>query len=198
MGLCCLIFACHNLCACLCGCGAKFFDLQFPTMKFQSLRNISVVFAAALVLLSPRVWADADVSGGGALFEKMPIYWSPKARTPLREVYHDLILLRKQYAALINSRVDWLHNSDEARLLTFLRADDKDKLLIVINFSNNPFNGMVDLKSADGFKPVEIAGLQSSDSGPLPKLHLNGFEWRIYHRSPMLIHPVADLATGKD
>ena len=117
MGLCCLIFACPNLCACLCGCGAEFFDLQFPTMKFQSLRNISVVFAAALVLLSLRAWADADVSGGGALFEKLPVYWSPK---------------------------------------------------------NRPLTGNVDLKSVDGF------------------------EWRIYHRSPILIHPMAGPAIDKD
>jgi glycosidase len=141
---------------------------------------------------------DATESGGGALFEKRPIDWSPKDRPPLREVYHALILLRKQYAALINSRVDWLHNSDDARLLTFLRTDDKDELLIVFNFSNNPFNGTVDLKSVDGFKPVEIAGLQSSDSGPLPKIHLNGFEWRIYHRSSILIRRMACLAADKD
>ena len=110
-------------------------------MKFQSLRNISVVFAAALVLLSPRVWADADVSGGGALFEKMPIYWSPKDR---------------------------------------------------------PLTGRLDLKSVDGFKLVEISGMQNPDSSPLPKIHLNGFEWRIYHRSSILIHPMAGPATVKD
>jgi hypothetical protein len=110
-------------------------------MKFQSLRNISVVFAAALILLSPRVRADADVSGGGALFEKLPIYRSPKDR---------------------------------------------------------PLTGKVDLKSVDGFKLVEISGMQNSDSSLLPKIHLNDFEWRIYHRSFILIHPMAGLAADKD
>src|SRR5271167_3310071 len=42
---------------------AKFFDLPFSTMKFQLLRKITVTFAAALVLVSLRVRAGADVSG---------------------------------------------------------------------------------------------------------------------------------------
>ena len=125
---------------------------------------------------------DATESGDPALFDKLNIFWHPKGRPQLRSIYHDLIQLRNQYAALRNSRVDWLHNSDETRLVTFLRADDKDELLIIINFSNRPLTGKVDLKNVDGFVPVEISGVQSSNGGPLPMFHLNGFEWRIYHR----------------
>jgi cyclomaltodextrinase len=133
---------------------------------------------------------DATESGGGALFDRLPVFWSPNDRPPLRRIYHDLIQLRHQYAALCNSRVDWLHNSDETSLVTFLRADDRDELLVVINFSNRPITGSVDLKNVDGFVPVKISGVRSSDGGPLPVLHLNGFEWRIYHRASTLLHPV--------
>ena len=94
--------------------------------------------------------------------------------------------------------MDWLDNSDETRLLTFLRADDKDELLVVINFSNRPLTGRVDLKNVDGFVPVNISGVQSSDAGPVPIFHLNGFEWRIYHRASNSSHPVAGLAADKD
>lgn len=125
---------------------------------------------------------DATESGDPALFEKLNIFWHPKGRPQLRSIYHDLIQLRYQYAALRNSRVDWLHNSDGTKLVTFLRADDKDELLVVINFSNRPLTGKVDLENVAGFAPVEISGLQSSNGGPLPVFHLNGFEWRIYHR----------------
>jgi len=79
--------------------------------------------------------------------------------------------------------VNWLHNSDETKLVTFLRSDDQDELLVTINFSNRPLTGKVDMKNADGFAPVEISGVQGSDGGPLPAFHLNGFEWRIYHRA---------------
>jgi glycosidase len=133
---------------------------------------------------------DASETGGGALFDRLPVFWSPNDRPPLRRIYHDLIQLRHQYAALCNSDVDWLHNSDETSLVTFLRADDRDELLVVINFSNRPITGRVDLKNVDGFVPVKISGVRSSDGGPLPVLHLNGFEWRIYHRASTLLHPV--------
>ena len=126
---------------------------------------------------------DATESGDPALFDKLNIFWRPKERPPLRSIYHDLIQLRVQYAALRSSRVDWLPNSDENNLVTFLRADDKDELLVVINFSNRPLTGKVDVKNVDGFVPVEISGVQSSNGGPLPMFHLDGFEWRIYHRT---------------
>ena len=47
---------------------------------------------------------DATESGDPALFEKLTIFWHPKERPPLRRIYHDLIRLRKQYAALRNSQ----------------------------------------------------------------------------------------------
>ena len=128
---------------------------------------------------------DATESGDPALFDKQNICWHPhqSERPPLRAIYHDLIQLRHQYAALRTSRLDWLHNSDETKLVTFLRGDDKDQLLVAINFSNRPLAGRVDLKDAAGFTPVKISGLQNSDNSALPSLHLNGFEWRIYHRA---------------
>jgi len=30
---------------------------------------------------------------------------------------------------------------------------------------------------------VKISGTDDSGGGPLPTFHLNGFEWRIYHRA---------------
>jgi glycosidase len=126
---------------------------------------------------------DATESGDPALFDKLNIFWQPKERPQLRGIYHDLIQLRHQYAALRNSRVDWRHNSDETSLVTYLRADDKDQLLVVINFSNRPLTGKVDLKDVDGFAPVKISGLENSGGGQLPAVQLNGFEWRIYHRA---------------
>ena len=81
---------------------------------------------------------DTAESSGGALFEKRTISWQPKERPELRSTFHDLIQLRHQYAALRNTSVDWLHNSDETNLVTFMRDDDKDELLVVINFSDHP------------------------------------------------------------
>ncbi len=141
---------------------------------------------------------DTNQSDGGALFDKRNISWKPKDHPELRSIYHNLIQLRRQYAALRNSRVDWLHNSDETNLVTFLRADDKDELLVVINFSDHPVTGKVDLKNADGFAPMEISGLPGYQGGPLPTIHLNQYEWRIYHRPSILLRSVASLAPDKN
>src|SRR5207245_7707010 len=64
---------------------------------------------------------DATESGDPALFEKLPVFWRPKDRPPLRDIYRDLIKLRKEYAAFRNDDVIWLRNSDEADLVTLMR-----------------------------------------------------------------------------
>ena len=130
---------------------------------------------------------DATESGDPALFDKLNIFWNPKERPQLRGIYHDLIQLRKQYAALRTSNVEWLRNSDESKLVTYLRADNKDEFLVVINLSNRPLIGKVDLKNPAGFSAVKISGAEDSGGGPLPVFHLNGFEWRIYHRVPATV-----------
>jgi cyclomaltodextrinase / maltogenic alpha-amylase / neopullulanase len=142
--------------------------------------------------------ADTNETEGDALFAKQDISWRAMNHPELRGIYHDLIQLRHRYPALCNSRVDWLHNSEESGLLTFLRADDQDQLLIVINCSRRPLAGRVDLKNADGFVPVKISDLQSSDDGPLPAFQLKGFEWRIYHRPADSAHPGSAVTAKRD
>jgi cyclomaltodextrinase / maltogenic alpha-amylase / neopullulanase len=126
---------------------------------------------------------DATESGDPALFEKLPIFWHPKERPPLRKIYQSLIRLRQQHPAFCNDRVTWLTNSDRDNVVTLLRADDKDEFVAVINFCNRPQSGSVDVPHADEFKPLRISGLQDPPPDALPSFRLGGFDWRIYHRS---------------
>jgi glycosidase len=126
---------------------------------------------------------DATESGDPALFDKLTIFWHPKERPPLRGIYRDLIQLRKQYPAFRSDRVVWLHNSDESNLVTFVRPDDVDEFAVVVNLSNRPVAGWVELKNPEEFKPVRILGTTDAPIGTLPVFRLNGFEWRIYHRA---------------
>lgn len=128
---------------------------------------------------------DATESADPALFDKFTICWQPhqSERPQFRSIYHDLIQLRKQNAAFRSPEVQWLHNSSEAALVTYLRASDKDEFLVAINFSNRPLDSQVNLKDVAGFVPVRISGQKSSENNRLPALHLNGFEWRIYRRA---------------
>src|SRR5207244_570919 len=110
-------------------------------------------------------------------------FWHPKDRPPLRDIYKELIRLRKQYAAFRNDRVVWLRNSDDANLVTLMRLDAKDEFVIVINFSNRPVVGWTEVMHDQEFKPVKISGMPDPSTPGLPLFRLSGFEWRIYHRT---------------
>lgn len=126
---------------------------------------------------------DATESGDPALFEKLPVFWNPKGRPALRDIYRDLIRLRKDNAAFRNDRVVWLHNSDEANLVTLMRADEKSEFVTVINFSNRPITGWLEVMHDQDFKPVTIKGMAEAPSNGFPLFRLGGFEWRMYRRS---------------
>jgi cyclomaltodextrinase len=126
---------------------------------------------------------DATESGDPALFEKLPIFWQPKERPPLRQIYRDLIRLRQQYAPFRSDRLIWLRNSDEANLVSFMRLDERDEFVVVINFSNRPVIGWVEVMHSHEFQPVKIAGMPEISMSGFPLFRLNGFEWRIYHRA---------------
>ena len=126
---------------------------------------------------------DATESGDPALFEKLTIFWDPKDRPPLRRIYRSLIDLRKKYPCFENHQVTWLHNSDENDVVSFMRSDDTNEFVVVINFSNRPISGRVEISDSSDFTPVRISGMPDGRADGLPVFHLDGFGWRIYHRS---------------
>jgi len=141
---------------------------------------------------------DATESGDPALFEKLPIFWSPKERPPLRQIYRGLIGLRKEYAPFRNGRVLWLHNSNEGSLVTFKRADGTNEFVVVINFSNRPSQGKVEVENGPEFKPVRISGLPQAPNQDFPSVHLAGFDWRIYQRNvPSVAHAAAGASSAQ-
>lgn len=126
---------------------------------------------------------DATESADPALFEKMPVFWQPGGRSPLRAIYRDLIKLRKQHEAFLNNDVVWLTNSAPDNVISFLRQDAKDEYLVLINLSSRRVAASVELPHADGFEPVKITGRADPLDIVLPNFHLNGFGWFIYHRA---------------
>jgi glycosidase len=127
---------------------------------------------------------DATESGDPALFDKLTICWHPKERPELRAIYHSLIQLRKDNPAFRTAAVNWLKNSDESRIISFTRGDAHDEFLVIINFSNRPVNGTLDVLNAAEFKPVTISGVDNhTGAGDLPRFQLGGFGWQIWHRA---------------
>jgi len=126
---------------------------------------------------------DATESGDPALFEKMPVFWKPKERPPLRNIYHDLIQLRKKHSAFQNDTVIWLRNTDAANVVTFMRLDAKDEFVIVINFSSRRTTASVEVLSPEEFQLVRLPSTSELTPPSFPQFDLNGYEWRIFHRN---------------
>jgi cyclomaltodextrinase len=125
---------------------------------------------------------DATESTDPALFEKMPVFWHPGGRPPLRDIYRDLIKLRKQYPAFYNGDVLWLQNTAPGEIVSFLRQDAKDEFLVLINLSSRRVTGSVELPNEKGFEPVNITGMTKPVDTLLPDFGLAGYGWLICHR----------------
>jgi glycosidase len=126
---------------------------------------------------------DATESGDPAMFEKMPVFWHPGGRPPLRDIYRELIKLRKQHAAFCNEDVVWVQNSAPGEVASFLRRDAKEEFLVLINLSSRRTAGSVELLTATGFDAVKIGGMPEPLDTPLPDFRLGGYGWFIYHRT---------------
>ncbi len=92
---------------------------------------------------------DTAESGAPALFEKLPILWQIGERRPeFPRFYQEMIALRRSSDALRNGSMEWLRNSDEARVVTYLRRARNEEMLVAINLSNRPFVGFVEAATA--------------------------------------------------
>ncbi|HEX8889042.1 MAG TPA: alpha-amylase family glycosyl hydrolase [Pyrinomonadaceae bacterium] len=106
---------------------------------------------------------DTAESGDPALFERLQIFWPIAKRRPeFPRFYKEMIALRKSSEALRRGDVEWLHNSDESRVVTYARRAGDEEVLVAINFSNQPFMGFVE---ASG---VGVADVTPDVQPPLP------------------------------
>lgn len=139
---------------------------------------------------------DTAESGAPALFEKLPIFWGIAERRPeFPRFYAQLIAIRKSSAALRGGALEWLHNSDEARVVTYLRRAGDEEVLVAINLTNRPFVGMLETGGTVGFTEITPdVGLPLPPDAPaperasrvrpvgLPALALEAWGYRIFRR----------------
>ena len=103
--------------------------------------------------------------------------------------------LRRSSNALRRGSLDWLSNSDESRVLTFMRRIKGEEVLVAINVSNRPFTGSVNLGKAGTFvdvTPDVDPPLPPDAPAPeraarkrvvnLPTLSLDAWGYRIFRR----------------
>jgi len=139
---------------------------------------------------------DTTESGAPALFEKLPIFWSIAERRPeFPRFYKQIMDLRRSSNALRRGSLEWLENSGDTRVLTYLRRTNDEEMLIAINLSSRTFVGSVKVASGKGFIDVtpDVAAPLPPDSPPpkqaakkpivdLPALSLGAWGYRIFRR----------------
>ena len=124
---------------------------------------------------------DVTESGAPALFERMPVFWQGVERRPeFATFYRAIIPLRRGHAALRQGATQWLHNSGEDRVVTFVRRDEREEFLVVINLSNRPFAGTVEAGGA-GFAEL-TPGADASRAVGLPAIALDAWGVRLFRR----------------
>ncbi len=139
---------------------------------------------------------DTAESGAPALFEKLPILWQIAERRPeFPRFYKQMIALRKSSEAIRRGEMQWLRNSDEARVVTFSRRFADEEILVAINFSNQPFVGTVEVGGAtfadvtpdvqpplppDAPAPQRMARTRTTG---LPAIALDSWGFRIFRRA---------------
>jgi glycosidase len=140
---------------------------------------------------------DTTESGAPALFERLPIFWKIAERRPeFPRFYKQIIELRRQSLALRRGAVEWLRNSDEARVVSYLRREGAEEIVVAINFSNRPFEGTLEAPGGAGFADVtpDVAPPLPPDApapvhkpraraGTLPALTLDAWGYRIFRRT---------------
>jgi glycosidase len=98
---------------------------------------------------------DTTESGAPALFEKLPIFWPIVERRPeFPRFYKQIIAIRQQHEALREGTMQWLRNSDEARIVSYARRTKDEEILVVINFSNRRFVGSIEVANGQSFQDI--------------------------------------------
>jgi cyclomaltodextrinase len=122
---------------------------------------------------------DTTESGFPALFEKMPVFWDAAVRRPeFPKFYKSMISLRKNSVALRRGDLSWLKNSDENRVLTFIRKSGNEEILVAINMTSAPVFGLVEISG--NFEDITPNAEHMQVS--LPTMSLEGFGFRIFKK----------------
>jgi cyclomaltodextrinase / maltogenic alpha-amylase / neopullulanase len=140
---------------------------------------------------------DTTESGAPALFERLPIFWPIAERRPeFPRFYQQMIALRRASVALRRGSLEWLRNSDESRVLTYLRRAPEEEVLVTINLSNRPFFGSVEVAGSASFSdvtpdvgpplppdaPAPVQAARKHTVG-LPVIALDAWGYRMYRRA---------------
>ncbi len=155
--------------------------------RAASLAGAALIFTmdGVPLLYNGQEIGDTMESGAPALFERLPIFWQIVERRPeMPRFYRQMIALRRAHAALRQGETVWLRNSDEARVVTYLRRNSDEEILAAINLSNRPFIGYVEAANGPTFSEIRLEAMSAGAMGSsLPAASLDAWGYRFYRRA---------------
>jgi len=123
---------------------------------------------------------DTTESGAPALFEKLPIFWAIGERRPeFRKFYKEIMARRRGSKALRHGTLEWIQNSDESRVVSFVRRAEGEEVLVTINFSSMHFSGTVGASAVSlapwEYKITNSKAAKTGEPARWPTAAKNGF-----------------------
>jgi len=137
---------------------------------------------------------DTAESGGPAIMERLPIFWAGAERRPaFSAFFRGLLAIRRSHAALRRGETLWVPNSDDARVVSFLRRGGGEEVLVVVNLSSQPWEGRLDVPAGEPFTEItpdwplpQQPGGATPERTPrpaaLPALGLDAWGVRLFRR----------------
>ena len=159
-----------------------FLDNHDQSRAIARFGDMGTLAASALVFAMdgiPMIYngmeaGDTSESGAPALFEHVPILWEISERRPqFRSALKEMITLRRDHCALRVGALEWLDNTEDARLVTLLRRYRDCAIVVAVNLSNQPVRARIVL---DGWRYQSLGNAAAH----LPDIEMGAWEYRYY------------------
>ncbi len=124
---------------------------------------------------------DATESFAPALFEKLPIWWGmQERRLEFPQFFSRMLALRKAHTALRGGATMWVRTTADNDVLSYVRSDATEDVLVAVNLTNRAFAGTVE---APGMGWAEITPGHAAGAAAIPALTLDPWGVRIFRRT---------------
>ncbi|MFZ5516191.1 MAG: alpha-amylase family glycosyl hydrolase [Candidatus Zhuqueibacterota bacterium] len=133
----------------------------------------------------PLIYAGQEVGNERSLafFERDPIEWKENEFRPL---YQTLSRLYKNSPALYQGGMKKIASDNDDRIYAFLRYEESDSVLVVVNFSAGAFDGRLHVTGIDGEFNDIFSGESIHLTGGKISVKMAPWEYHVYTRAAHL------------
>ena len=128
---------------------------------------------------TPLIYCGQEVGNEKALdfFERDPIEWH---ENEFRRFYQKLFFTYRRHPALYQGRMEKLVSENDNRIYAFVRKQGDDEVVVIVNFSAEPFEGNINFKSVNGNFFEIFSNEKLNFSGVDKFVKLEAWGYRLY------------------